>query len=621
MKKTYLFIIMIFSTFMLVSCDITKKSFQSLDTNYIPNKVTKDFELPRGKYAKFNWTSSNEEVLKIKDSYVTVIQQDEDVLVTVTAEINNRTKDFDIIVLKKGSGLSPYEKALKFMDLYGEINVDQDGIYLLKKIDDLYLLFDDKLIGNNAIPTYTDYGDGIVIDHLDTVYREFNVYFNEMIDGKLVQIHSNKIKIKYQQHKDLFFQLRAFDTYLNEDDYLIIVTNQELEQYINTLNNNDVDAYFLEYLESFRNRNFVSHNYSLLLINVSQPTSNNEVVLKGLKLDGNNLIVDIDTVQGIKESVRNWPFVIEVNKNLNNVEDVIINTNYVLQKENLYLKSYVYNHSYFDELEDKTIIIESFSELEDYIIFLDEQEKDYGLINSYNIYQNHLLTYNEQYFGDKKLVLINYIAGSGSYQYLYKDFELRDNKLQIYLHSNSPFIGTCDVKPWNFIFEASKLLEFNEVSIKFQRNKIDLNPIIKKTLYTIIFADDSYNIDNVYRPIGSLLDHQDLLEIKYNIDFNDEVIIINDKEAFKEIYSILRGEDYNKQENLEGYVWLLVKRLAGGSQYISIDYSLYDQYIGYNYPKGKEAGDTAMFHCLDIIQILRDDYNILYNLNFVNMND
>lgn len=618
MKKTFLFVLIIFSFFTMVACDITDKSLQSLDTNYIPNKVTKDFELPRGKYRNLIWTSNNEKVLKIEENNVTVIQLDVDVLVTVTAKVNNKSKDFEIIVLKKNSGLSPFEKAMEFMSLYGKLNVNQEGLYITKKIDNLYLTFDDKLIGGNARPTYTDDGDAIVIEYLETDFREINVYFSEMIDGELVVIHKNKIKINYIHQEDLFFQLRPFDTYLN-DSYLVISTNEELEQYINSLSNNEyVDDNFIQYLERFRNRNLVNYNISLVLINYFQPTSDNEVVLTDLTLDDNNLIVNIDTIQGINDAEKVWPFVIEVNENLRAVEDVIINTNYV-SKEKLYLKNYVYNHSYFDDFENKITVIETLNELEDYIDYIDLFVDNYGPTNSLDIYKINLLKYDEQYFQNKKLIIINYYAGSGSFEFLFKDYKIINNKLEIRLKSNNPYIGTDDIRPWNFIFEANKLLEFDEVSLKITRNNIDLKPIIRKPLETITFADDSYNFDNVYMPVGNLSEHKESLETKYNIDFNDEVIIINDKEAFKEIYSILKGEDYEDQENLEGYVWLLVERYASGSQFIGIEYNVYDWQIGYIYPRDKEAGDTAIFNCLDIIKISLDDYNKLYNLNFVNM--
>lgn len=472
MRKIYLFVLIVFGIFVLSSCDITDKSFQSLDTNYIPNKVTKDFKLPRGKYVKFNWTSNNEEVLKIEDNYVTVIQQEEDVLVTVTALANNKTKDFQITVLKKGSALSPFEKALEFMSLYEVINVNHDGVYITKKIDDLYLTFDDKLIGSNDRPTYKDNGEDIFIKYLDVDYREINVYFNEMIDEELVLIHTNKIKINYEDVEVLFFQLRPFDNYLNQDSHLVIATNEKLEQYINTLNNTEgVDEFFIEYLERFREKNFVNDNISLILINYYQPTSGNEVVLKDLKLAKNNLIVNINTTDEMNDQENNWQFVIEVNKNLRNVEEVIINTNYV-SKEELDLKSYVYNYSYFDDLDSKIIVIETLNELEDYINVIKSSFKDYGFSNELDTYIINLLKYDESYFQNKKLVLINYNAGSGSFEYLYEEFQIINNKLEIKLKFNNPDAGTDDIRPWNFIFEVNKLLKFDEVVLTININNI-----------------------------------------------------------------------------------------------------------------------------------------------------
>lgn len=622
MKRLYLLITIIFSLFLLVSCVNIDKTFKSLDINYIPNRVTKDFILDKGDDNKFLWTSNNDEVIKIENNYATVIQQDEDILVVVTASVNLKTKDFEIVVLKKGSGLSPFEKSLEFMSLYNEINVDQDGLYIPKRVEELFLTFDDNLIGNNAIPTYIDFLEGILIEYLETDYRELNIYFNEMIDGELVQIHSNKIKINYQEYEDLFFHLRPYSNYLNNDlEYLIITNNEQLDTYIKTLDDLLENDLYLIYLNEIRDSNYYFNYKSIILLNIFQPTSDNEVVPKNIKLQTNNIIIDIDTHYGTAREIKYWQFVIEVNKDLSNIENIIINTNYVDEQEELYLKCFSYSYNYLSDLNYGIIIIESLSDLEDYMIVLDELELDYGLSHIRNFYKNHLLKYNEQYFISKKLILINHIYESGSIHYLYSHFELNNNKLDIYLKSNNPFILTTDENPWNFIFEADKLLKFDEVGIKFKRNETRLNPIIKKTLKTIIFSDDSYNINNVYKPVGNLLDYQELLEDKYNIDFSSDVIIIEEKEAFKEIYSILKGEDYNREENLEDYIWLLVKRVAPGSQFISIEYSIYDQYIGYRHPNGKEYGDAAIFNTLDIIQILLDDYNDLYNLNFINKDD
>jgi hypothetical protein len=125
MKKYSFLIIFFLISFFLVSCDYPEKSFQALNRQEIPNEVTMDFELPIGIYAPFVWSSSHEDVLKINNqNQVTVTQQIEDVLVTITARINKRNEDFLITVLKIGSELTMLEKArivLNDLDLSKEV--------------------------------------------------------------------------------------------------------------------------------------------------------------------------------------------------------------------------------------------------------------------------------------------------------------------------------------------------------------------------------------------------------------------------------------------------------------------------------------------------------------------
>lgn len=614
MKRIYLIAFTFISLLMVSSCDLLNNNFKSLDLNYIPNKVTKNFTLD----SKYTWTSNNEEVLKIEDNYVTVIQQDEDVLVIITASIKDKSKDFDIVVLKRGSSLSPFEKALKFMEMHKEIYVIEEGAYINKKFDDLYLSFDDKQNEKHTNPTYFDVGETITIDHQYSKDRKLNVYFHEKIDEELVLIHSNTITIKYKEDKDLQFHLRPYSPYLDNDtNYLIIKSNEELDDYINTIED-IVDDIYLSYLNELKAINYYFEYKSLLLLNIKEPTSDNEVIFKNIKLSNNNIVIDVDTTYGIAEAIRNWQFVVEVNKKLTDIKDVIINRSY-LEYKDLYLNAYTYQYSYIADSEKREVIIESVNDLEDYINTLDE-----SIVHGQNyvdtIYKNHLLKYDEQYFINKKLILINYISGSGSVRYLYKGYELKGEKLIIHLDYKTPYIVTTDEVRWNFIFESDKQLEFAEVNLKVSSNIIDINPIIKKPLETIIFTNNSYDFDNVYKATGNLIDYQEHLENKYNIDFNKDVVVIEDKEAFKEIYSILKGEAYNKEEDLEGFVWLLINRVALGSQYININYNYYDQKIGYIYPNGDKPGLGILFDCIDIIKMSVDDYNSLYNLNFKDMN-
>lgn len=94
----------------LSSCDYPEKSFQAMQRDLIPKEVTRDFQLERGVYAPFVWTSDNDALI-IKGNDVTVNQKEDDAVVNITATVNKRNETFEIIVLKIGSPLSSREKA------------------------------------------------------------------------------------------------------------------------------------------------------------------------------------------------------------------------------------------------------------------------------------------------------------------------------------------------------------------------------------------------------------------------------------------------------------------------------------------------------------------------------
>lgn len=611
MKKISLLVVTLLSVFIMASCDHSDNTLDSLDRNYIPNKVTQSFNLQKGKDNNFIWTSSNEGVIKIEESKAIVTQMADDVLVTLTVSVADKKENFNILVLKDGEALSPFEKAQEFMKHHNEILIDFEGLYLSKKIDNLYLSFDDNHNDNNSTPTYSEEFDYIYIRHLDLEYRYLNIYFNEMIDDELVRVHENTIKLIYQNEEDLFYRQRPFKTYLEDGiDKLHITNNTELDDYIKTLDPNLVDELYITYLNGLKDRNYLLYNGSLLLIRNMQPTSNNEVRIGNINIKEGNLIVELNTHQGINNAVRFWDFVIEVDIVYSVVDDVIVNVNYV-DEEKLYLNAFTYNFDYLDALEERIIVIDSLIGLENYIDFINENNNYYEDGHKNTVYYNHLLKYDELYFNDNKLILINYNAGSGSFKYTYKDFKVVGRELIINIKSNNPQIGTADIKPWNFIIEVNNLLEFDEVNFKFDTNGFNYYPIITRPLKTITFGDDSYNYEGVYRPVGNLFEHQEELKSKYNIDLNKEMVVIESSEAFKEIYEILMSNEYEGIDASDKFVWLLVNRQAGGSHYISVEYSYYDEFIGYEYPYGSEAGDTAMFNVLDIIRIPKDIYELL----------
>lgn len=110
MRKILLVTIIVFFVFVLSSCDYPEKSFQALQRDNIPKEVTRDFQLERGVYAPFVWTSDSD-ALVISGNDVIVNQKDEDVMVTLTATVKMKSESFEIKVLKIGSPLTSREKA------------------------------------------------------------------------------------------------------------------------------------------------------------------------------------------------------------------------------------------------------------------------------------------------------------------------------------------------------------------------------------------------------------------------------------------------------------------------------------------------------------------------------
>lgn len=150
MKKSILLCILILMSFFLVSCDYPEKSFQALDREIIPKEVTRNFNLERGVYAPFIWTSDHE-ALVIDGLVAVIVQQEEDVTVNLKATINETSETYQITVLKIGSDLTFREKAedllIELKNLYYEIGDDllelpheANGIYIQYSLN----IFQDK---------------------------------------------------------------------------------------------------------------------------------------------------------------------------------------------------------------------------------------------------------------------------------------------------------------------------------------------------------------------------------------------------------------------------------------------------------------------------------------------
>ena len=144
--------------------------------------------------------------------------------------------------------------------------------------------------------------------------------------------------------------------------------------------------------------------------------------------------------------------------------------NEVTDSSKFYIKSYSYNFQYFNDEESK-ITIKDYESLEDYIELVMNYDGGYNYQGK-TLYINHLRKYDEVYFNSNSLIIINYNAGSGSALINYKGFRIEDNNLIVFLNYYMPSIGTDDIKPWNFIFEVSNELEFEDFEFRLKVNNM-----------------------------------------------------------------------------------------------------------------------------------------------------
>jgi hypothetical protein len=226
MKKSILVVMVLFLGLILSSCDYPEKSFQAMQRDLIPKEVTRDFQLERGVYAPFIWTSDND-ALVINGNDVTVNQKEDDVVVNITATVNKRSETFEIIVLKIGSPLSSREKAEDITVYLNETYNEIDGglLELPNQIDDVFINY-------NLDPLQSFYGYKIEDDktYLSSSFRANGA----SISISMSFYDDSEMKIEnqvYRANLDLIAQP------LTEDDpFLIAVQEINVNNYQFTSN-------------------------------------------------------------------------------------------------------------------------------------------------------------------------------------------------------------------------------------------------------------------------------------------------------------------------------------------------------------------------------------------------
>lgn len=471
MKKGFALLLILFLGLILVGCDFPENSFKVLNEKDIPNKVTKDFSLPKGTFGTFEWTSSHSDVININGLAATVTQQEEDTLVTLTATINARSKDFNILVLKIGSDLSPYEQALKFIDHYSEgVNVNGEGILFPKQIGNLYFKY---AIDKDGGYYFEDSESSFFVrkekDQIETA-TGLEIDFFEMIDGKLTEIYFNHIILNFTDSIDLEFKVLPFGNYLSEIGSQLITNHSELDEYLEKI---EVEIPSGIYINSIKNNEYFFNYYSLLLLNFYSPSMSHPIYLNSLTLNGSDLNVNLYTTDGPGyAAIIPYSYFIEIEKVSSDVTVNLV-TNYIDLEDdsqvNKYLNihHYVYNVGYLSNDYSEILIIDTYQKLIDYIEYVKELNTSYNGLY-YSLYLEQLLIYSGTRYFDfehNSIVIYNLNAGSGSIRYRYLYYQIDDGLLTIYFEQKIPEIGTTDIYPWNFIFSIST--DFDEVDIKF----------------------------------------------------------------------------------------------------------------------------------------------------------
>lgn len=216
-----LFTLMVLLVFVLSSCDYPEKSFQALQRDYIPKVVTRNFQLEKGVYAPFVWTSDHEAIV-IDGNDAIVNQQEDDVIVHITATINQRSESFEIKVLKIGSSLSSREQAEDITAYLNETYTEIDGdlLELPNEMNGIYIQYHLDLFQSS-------YGYKLDQDrtYLSSSFRAL---------GNLISI-----PISFYDDMDMKYENRVYSAYLSliakplsdDDPFLLALQEINLNNY------------------------------------------------------------------------------------------------------------------------------------------------------------------------------------------------------------------------------------------------------------------------------------------------------------------------------------------------------------------------------------------------------
>lgn len=263
MKKISIVFLILLATIILSSCDYPEKSFQALFRDDIPKVVTRDFKLQKGVYAPFIWTTDNK-AITIDGLTAVVNQENEDMLVILTATINKKSESFEILVLKEGSELSDREKGEDAALILHKMEfIIDDNIYALpNEIDSVYIkyyLSSNDLIISHYQEDFITYISNSFMISFGSFSVRVGFYLNADFTGEAVYSTNLKIKtLKMDTNDPFMLALREinFNNY-SFDGSRLIISKLELGSVIEFSDSTDI-LYSLSHNEE--RLETISHN-------------------------------------------------------------------------------------------------------------------------------------------------------------------------------------------------------------------------------------------------------------------------------------------------------------------------------------------------------------------------
>lgn len=251
MKKIIALLTLVFLSIFLYSCDYPEKSFVALRELDIPIEVTEDFVLPRGAVGKFIWTSNNESIV-IDDLNAKVTQTNEDVLVILTATINQTSKTFEVLVLKTG-GVSVHDRAKASHETLSNNyhTLTNTPLLMPNILNDVYIKYENSFFSSYIGSYTTDDNNFYLANNFKEGIEGMYIivyYYKDLECNILVYVEELYLTTEKMEESNEF-NLALKELNINKYDYsngVIEIKNVKVNDYIEFNPNTNID--FIIYL-------------------------------------------------------------------------------------------------------------------------------------------------------------------------------------------------------------------------------------------------------------------------------------------------------------------------------------------------------------------------------------